>query len=556
MLSDHLVTVSDDEVILLRATTSATMLPELEDATTTNTNTNTKTTTSSGGPVRRRRSGGGDPGGADDPGGSESADISHPPRNIPPPQMPVHHKMLYQSLSSLASPVRSGMPSTAAAVHRLTVGPERDVHFHTDSLGIKISRHTDGYVRVLSVSPYRPFAPSSSSADAAIAVAPPPPPSSPEDGGSSSSSSMSSSSSGLVREGEIRPGDVVREVGGVNLRVPIDSAVWKLTVGLVRMAPRPLKFVVARELPRGATTGGDDDDDEYEYDEDDDRGGAGGSSSPHAADGARRRRRRRHHGDVTDRTGDNTTTTAQQQQQMEEHRSFFVPPDGAREVTFHQSCLGVKLRHDPAGRVRVLDVTPYRSFPNSPLARTGDIRPGDVVLDVNGGCGDAMWDLSGGGPIDARAWADLIGYIRSAGRPLRMTVVAAGADDDDDDDDDDAAVDDGRGSREDASEEEEEEDEVVVEREEEKKGEEEEEDEKEDHVGEKPNNACDLTKDGKMGVVKDEDMKGETETGGGEEEEEEEEEEEGHGNERQNACNMAPFVADNGVRVSRGDGGK
>ena len=253
------------------------------------------------------------------------------------------------------------------------------MYFHTDSLGIKISRHTDGYVRVLSVSPYRPFGSSPSS-----------------------SSSGGGGGGGLVREGEIRPGDVVREVGGVSLRVPIDSAVWKLTVGLVRMAPRPLKFVVASELRGGgATEDGDDDDDDD--DEEDDEGGGSSSSSAHA-DGARRRRH--HHGEITNRMGNTTTTTSttttpqQQQQQQEQHRSFFVPPDGARVITFHQSCLGVKLRHDPAdGRVRVLGVTPYRSFPDSPPARTGDIRPGDVILDVNGGCGgDAIgWDLSGGG---------------------------------------------------------------------------------------------------------------------------------------------------------------
>ena len=54
-------------------------------------------------------------------------------------------------------------------------------------------------------------------------------------------------SSEKIREGQIYEGDVVREVSDVNLRMPIDSAVWKLTVGLIKMAPRPLKFVVARE---------------------------------------------------------------------------------------------------------------------------------------------------------------------------------------------------------------------------------------------------------------------------------------------------------------------
>lgn len=134
------------------------------------------------------------------------------PKHIPP--MPVQHKMLYQSVSSIASPIREEdfMPQLRVE------SPERTVVFHAESIGIKISRHTDGYVRVLHVAPGRSDVAAAGGADA------------------------------KVREGVIRKGDVVREVGDVNLRMPIDSAVWKLTVGLIKMAPRPLRFVVAREL--------------------------------------------------------------------------------------------------------------------------------------------------------------------------------------------------------------------------------------------------------------------------------------------------------------------
>ena len=60
------------------------------------------------------------------------------------------HKMLFSSVSSIVSP-----PQHFNLQHHqtLVVGEERQVIFHNVSLGIKISRHSDGYVRVLSVTP-------------------------------------------------------------------------------------------------------------------------------------------------------------------------------------------------------------------------------------------------------------------------------------------------------------------------------------------------------------------------------------------------------------------
>eukprot|EP00986_Skeletonema_menzelii_P014363 scaffold9470_cov131-Skeletonema_menzelii.AAC.5 len=52
----------------------------------------------------------------------------------------------------------------------------------------------------------------------------------------------------MVRDGDIFAGDIVREVNDVDLRMPIDMAVWKMTIALMKMAPRPLKIILAGEL--------------------------------------------------------------------------------------------------------------------------------------------------------------------------------------------------------------------------------------------------------------------------------------------------------------------
>ncbi len=245
--------------------------------------------------------------------------------------VPIQHKLLYQCVSSFASPL---LRSTQDQQHLsnlllLHVGQEREVFFHTDSLGIKLSRHTDGYVRVLSVTPYR----------------------------------SNNDDQQPLRTGEIYAGDVVREVCGVDLRHPIDSAVWKMTVGLMKMAPRPLQLVVARELPK-----------------------------------------------TMEEEENNSSSTSWNTNTIDPR---FGP---TRDIHFLESCLGVKLHHSNEGYVQILSVTPYKSFPNSPLARIGEVYAGDVVLQVGG-----VWDLRE--PIDDTTWSVLIKFIRETRRPLSMVVA-------------------------------------------------------------------------------------------------------------------------------------
>lgn len=124
------------------------------------------------------------------------------------PTVPLPQRMLCQALSSLASPVPTA--DSTESIPLLHVGNERQVLFYTNSLGIRLNRGVDGYVRILSVSQLD----------------------NDED-----------------RVGEIYNGDVVREVNGVDLRhTPIDSSDWKMIIGLMKMSPRPLKIVVAEEL--------------------------------------------------------------------------------------------------------------------------------------------------------------------------------------------------------------------------------------------------------------------------------------------------------------------
>lgn len=93
----------------------------------------------------------------------------------------------------------------------LKVGPERNVTFLSEALGIKLNRGNDGIVRVLSVSP-------------------------------------ETASSKIARSGTIEAGDVVREAAGVDIRRPITNIMWGDTIALVKIAPRPITMIVAKEL--------------------------------------------------------------------------------------------------------------------------------------------------------------------------------------------------------------------------------------------------------------------------------------------------------------------
>ena len=119
----------------------------------------------------------------------------------------VGQRLLQQALSSLATSIPPATEFTA----EVNVGHERQVIFHTNSLGIRLNRGIDGYVRIVS--------------------------------------SSKDDNDQIVREGDIFAGDIVREVNDVDLRSPIDMAVWKMTIALMKMAPRPLTMTLAEELP-------------------------------------------------------------------------------------------------------------------------------------------------------------------------------------------------------------------------------------------------------------------------------------------------------------------
>ena len=92
----------------------------------------------------------------------------------------------------------------------LRIGPERDVLFYSESMGVKLNRGPDGIVRIMSIAPI-------------------------------------SSGSLVSRKGEIHVGDVVREAAKVDMRRPMTKVMWGDTVTVVKLAPRPVKLVVAKE---------------------------------------------------------------------------------------------------------------------------------------------------------------------------------------------------------------------------------------------------------------------------------------------------------------------
>lgn len=88
----------------------------------------------------------------------------------------------------------------------------REIVFDSSSLGLRLQRGRDGFVRVCSVAESMIESPSSSS---------------------------------IVRDGRIFPGDFLLAAGGIKLCCPITSNQWGDVVGWIRNAPRPMTFVVA-----------------------------------------------------------------------------------------------------------------------------------------------------------------------------------------------------------------------------------------------------------------------------------------------------------------------
>ena len=132
---------------------------------------------------------------------------------LPPPRFVSREEAIQTTGRVPALP--SNWPVQALGETTLKLGPERVVIFGDGPMGVKLNRGPDGVVRVLSTS---------------------------------------QSYERHILEGEISVGDVVREMANVDLRRPLTNIMWGDTVALIRMSPRPITLVVAKELsepPKG-----------------------------------------------------------------------------------------------------------------------------------------------------------------------------------------------------------------------------------------------------------------------------------------------------------------
>jgi tetratricopeptide (TPR) repeat protein len=117
---------------------------------------------------------------------------SAPVPRLPPPRFVPREQAMQQTHNLPSMPKRWPQQSPTSPT-ALRCGPEREVIFLSESLGIKLNRGPDGVVRILSVSPHTAGSP-------------------------------------VARDGTIHAGDVVREAAGVDIRRPITNVMWGDTV--------------------------------------------------------------------------------------------------------------------------------------------------------------------------------------------------------------------------------------------------------------------------------------------------------------------------------------
>ncbi|KAL7501552.1 hypothetical protein ACHAWT_009821 [Skeletonema menzelii] len=287
----------------------------------------------------------------------------------------------YADMSSVSSP---RLPRK-----NISLGTERLVQFYSsdpEDLGIEIEHSDDGYVRI------------------------------------------SSTSGDGMFEGTVHVGDIVCEIAGVNMRRPITEHMWKLTNGLMKVAPRPIEVIVASEhtLQEG---------DEVEL------GAAGNVPEKKSGNidaditqtpsivkqamsmwqnlnlnGASKE-------EYHDSPGNGTSDTASMSDGNE--GSTIQVPDPysdperfglERNIIFHTESLGIKLHRCPnEGIVQILQVDNiYKHVRGGD--NNGRLDVGDVIVEVGGV--DLRHKFIG--PLE---WADMVYFVQNVGRPLDIVVA-------------------------------------------------------------------------------------------------------------------------------------
>ena len=172
-------------------------------------------------------------------------------------------------------------------------------------------------------------------------------------------------------------------MGDVDTRSPINGNVWKMIVGLIKLAPRPLTMVVCGEYMEVEDVK-----------------------------------------DATDMIQEEEMTVRRACGRCEVTGQSVLPESPGnvnigletRHVVFYGTSLGVKMQHTSRGYVVIHSIRDEDEEEGGLRRRSGELKEGDVVLQVGG-----VWDLYH--PISVNAWGILVKFIRECRRPMRMVVT-------------------------------------------------------------------------------------------------------------------------------------
>lgn len=289
----------------------------------------------------------------------------------------------------------------------LTLGPERKIYLHasdpSEHPGLRFEHSsTDGRVRVV-VDDYVSTHQTGDDSDGRLS-----PP-----------LTVEARYNGII-EGDVKHDDIVREVAGIDARRPISEHMWKLTSGLMRVAPRPIEVIIASECDLNSLS--EEEDEEEEVKE------RLMTAISNKASGYMQ----------LDMTGEVILSPHNDEEEIDDNHKILHDPwkdkgrfGPERRIVFHELSLGVKLQRIPdEGIVRVQRVSSTtKQSSSSPGVRDppslDEVCP-DVEVGVGIEPGDTVFEVGG---VDLRnkvigilEWADMVHFIKHVGRPLEMVV--------------------------------------------------------------------------------------------------------------------------------------